>query len=71
MLDHGKGEKIDDMRREFERLINCLSESPDEPCCVWIFETPTVMFSVFEMVESKKIAGCFLRDKSLSGPKTK
>lgn len=66
MLEGKRGDEIDDMRREFERLTNRLGDSPEEPCCLWIFETSTAMFSVFEMVTSQKIAGCFLRDNTLS-----
>lgn len=65
MLEGKTGDEIDEMRREFTQLAHRLSESPDEPCCLWIFETSTVLYSLFEMVDSKQIAGGFIRNNTL------
>ena len=43
---------------EFTLMADTLSESPDEVCHLWLFRGEAVCFSVFEMIDSRRIAGC-------------
>ena len=62
MLDTFHRQRDSEMWREFTALADTLSESPDEPCILWMFRGASCSFSVFEMTQSQRIAGCLKRN---------
>jgi len=47
---------------EFSQIADALSESPDEPCRLWMFRGAFGNFCVFEMEQSQRIGACLIRD---------
>ena len=62
MVAPGSPYADEDLRKEFSLIADILETSPEEPSRAWMFRGRTACFSVFEMEQSKRIAGCLKRD---------